>query len=246
MEKENSKANLTLMQGDCLSMLNTLKDNSVDLVLTSPPYNMNLRIRNGKYCSRQIVKELSTKYKNYPDNLPMEEYFKLNKRVITELLRVSDLVFYNMQVLTGNKPALFKLLGEFSGKVKELIVWNKVNAQPAIGKGVLNSQFELLIVLQNSAPESRSFKNAQFSRGTLSNVWNIKRGKKVNKNHGAVFPEELAENVILNFSSEGGHVLDPFMGTGTTGVVALKYGRRFTGIELDADYYIDAKTRINK
>ena len=233
------------MQGDCLERMKEIPDGSVDMVLTSPPYNMNLRIRNGKYCSRQIVKEISTKYKSFDDNLSMGDYFKFNKRVLTECLRVSDLVFYNVQFLTGNKPALFKLLGEFHDKIKEFVIWDKVNAQPAIGKGVLNSQFEVLIVLQNTKPESRSFATAQFKRGTLSNHWSIKRGKKAHKDHGAVFPAELAETVIGNFTQDGATVLDPFMGTGTTGAACKSLGRRFIGIEMDVDYFDAAQSRIS-
>ena len=233
-----------LLQGDCLEVMRSIPDNSVDLVLTSPPYNMNLRIRNGKYCSRQIVKEISTKYARFDDNLPMDEYFDFNKKVLNECLRVSDLVFFNVQILTGNKPALFKLMGEFHDKIKEMIVWDKLNAQPAIGKTVMNSQFEILLVLQNSKPESRAFSSAQFDRGTLSNLWGIKRGKKVDKNHGAVFPLELAEKVIANFSKPGQVVLDPFMGVGTSGVAAKILGRKFIGIEIDPDYFAIAKNRI--
>lgn len=144
-----------LLQGDCLSIMKQLPDNKIDMVITSPPYNMNLRIRNGKYCSRQIVKELTTKYENFADNMPMDEYFEFNKRVVEELLRLSDTVFYNVQFLTGNKPALFKLIGHFADRLKEFIVWDKVNAQPAIGQGVVNSQFEVLLVFSNDAPESR-------------------------------------------------------------------------------------------
>ncbi|AHI61232.1 Modification methylase BamHII [Vibrio phage SHOU24] len=232
------------MNEDCLSAMRKLEDSSVDLVLTSPPYNMNLRIRNGKYCSRQIVKEISTKYKAFDDNLPMDKYFEFNKSVINECLRVSDLVFYNVQILTGNKPALFRLMGEFHDKLKEVIVWDKINAQPAIGANVMNSQFELILVLQDSYPESRAFKTAQFDRGTLSNHWQIKRGKKVHKEHGAVFPEELADRVISNFSKVGDVILDPFMGTGTTGASAVKLDRSFIGIELDKDYYEFSEQRI--
>ena len=232
------------MQGDCLEKMKEIESGSVDMILTSPPYNMNLRIRNGKYCSRQIVKEITTKYKNFDDNLPMLDYFEFNKKVVNECLRVSDLVFYNVQFLTGNKPALFKLLGHFSDKVKEFIVWDKVNAQPAIGKNILNSQFEVLIVFQNSSPESRHFKTAQFDRGTLSNHWSIKRGKKPVKCHGAVFPIELAEKVISNFTRKDGLILDPFMGTGTAGVAAKNLNRNFIGIELDQDYFKIAKERI--
>ena len=96
----------------CLVTLKRIKDNLIDTVITSPPYNMNLRIRNGKYCSRQIVKELTTKYDNFTDNLDIDEYNKFHSQVLSELLRVSKLVFYNIQLLTGNKRSVFKMIGE--------------------------------------------------------------------------------------------------------------------------------------
>jgi site-specific DNA-methyltransferase (adenine-specific)/modification methylase len=235
---------ITLINGDCIKELKKMGDDSVDLVFTSPPYNMNLRIRNGKYCSRQIVKELTTKYANYPDNLPMDDYYKFNKNVIDELLRVSNLVFYNVQFLTGNKPALFKLIGEYAEQIKEIIIWDKKVAQPAIGEGVMNSQFEVILVFSKESAISRKFDEAQFKRGTLTNLWQIGRGKKVDKSHGAVFPEELVEKVITNFTKKKQIILDPFMGTGTTGVVAKRLGRGFTGIEIDKDYFKFAKKRI--
>ena len=237
---------IELIQGDCLEKMKDIPDGSVDLVFTSPPYNMNLRIRNGVYCSRQIVKELSTKYDGFDDNLPMEDYFNFNVSVVSELLRVSDLVFYNVQFLTGNKSALYKLIGHFHDKIKEFIVWDKINAQPAIGVKILNSRFEVILVFQNSHPESRKFDTAQFYRGTLQNLWQIKRGTKIDKSHGATFPEELAELVIKNFSSTGGTILDPFMGTGTVGAVCKKTDRNFIGIELLPAYYKIAEKRINE
>lgn len=233
-----------LMQGDCLELMKEIPDGSVDLVFTSPPYNMNLRIRNGKYCSRQIVKEISTKYENFSDNLTMEEYFEFNKKVIEELTRVSDLVFYNVQFLTGNKVALFKLIGYFSEILKEIIVWDKINGQPAIQEGVLNSQFEVILVFESSNAISRKFKKAQFKRGELSNVWGIKRGKKYSPRHGATFPLPLAERVIKNFTEEGDIVLDPFSGLGTTGVACKNLNRNFIGMELDEEYFNIAKERI--
>ena len=53
----------------CLETLKKIPNDFIDIVITSPPYNMNLRIRNGQYCSRQIVKELTTKYQNFADNM---------------------------------------------------------------------------------------------------------------------------------------------------------------------------------
>jgi site-specific DNA-methyltransferase (adenine-specific)/modification methylase len=102
-----------------------MKDNSVNVVITSPPYNMNLRIMNGKYCSRQIVKEFSTKYNGFSDNLPIEEFYDLHSTILRELIRVSDIVFYNIQIVTGSKRAFFKIIGEFSDNLKDIIVWDK-------------------------------------------------------------------------------------------------------------------------
>jgi len=238
---------IELIQGDCLQKMKGIASGSVQLAITSPPYNMNLRIRNGKHCSRQIVKEISTKYENYPDNLPMSEYLTFNKSVIDELLRVSDTVFYNVQFLTGNKSALYKLIGEYSQHIKEFIVWDKVNAEPAIGQGVLNSRWEAILVLQNKESAiSRKFESANFERGELQNLWQIKRGKRITGSHGAVFPLELAEKIVSCFSSEGDTVIDPFLGTGTTGLACKNLNRNFIGIELDPEYFKSAEKRINE
>jgi len=232
-----------LINGNCIDELNKL--DPVDLVFTSPPYNMNLRIRNGEYCSRQIVKELTTKYKNYDDNLSVQDYYEFIKTSIVKCLRLSPLVFYNVQFLTGNKRALFKLIGEFSEYLKDIIIWDKINAQPAIGELVLNSQFEVILIFDKKNSISRKFQTGNFKRGTLSNLWNIKSGKKEHKDHGAVFPEELVEKVVSNFTKEGDTVLDPFMGTGTKGYVCKKLNRKFIGIEIDEDYFKYSKERLN-
>ena len=174
---------------DCIKTLKRMEDNSVDCVITSPPYNMNLRIRKGKYCSRQIVKELSTKYDGFSDNLPIEEYYEFHSSVMRELLRVSKVVFYNIQIVTGSKRSIFKMIGEFNENLKDIIVWDKGVAQPAMQKQVLNRRTELILVFESYYPISRQFRYANFERGTLSDIWEIKRGKKISKDHGAVFPE---------------------------------------------------------
>lgn len=116
----------------CEETLKRLPDNSVNIVITSPPYNMNLRIRNGKYCSRQIVKELTTKYDGFDDNLPIDEFYDFHSKILKELIRVSDIVFYNISIVTGSKRAFFKLIGEFNEQLKDIIVWDKGYAQPSI------------------------------------------------------------------------------------------------------------------
>ena len=233
---------------NCLETLKKLDDNSVNLVVTSPPYNMNLRIRNGKYCSRQIVKEFSTKYSEFSDNIPIYEFYEFHLSVLKELLRVSDIVFYNIQIVTGSKRAFFKIIGELSDYLKDIIIWDKGVAQPAMASAVLNRQSELILVFEKDNAISRQFKKCNFERGTLNDVWNIKRGKRDPqlKCHSASFPEELVEKILLNFSNEGDVIYDPFMGTGTTGIVSKKLNRRFIGSELIKEYADLATLRINQ
>ena len=237
-----------IYQEDCLSTLKKMKDDSVDVVITSPPYNMNLRIRNGKYCSRQIVKEISTKYTEFSDNLPIEEYNEFHTNVLKELLRVSDLIFYNIQIVTGSKRSIFKMIGEFSENLKEIIVWDKGNGQPAMQQQVLNRRTELILIFEKDYPISRQFrKRGEFKRGTLDDLWLIKRGKKVGgENHGAVFPEELVSTILENFSKEDDIIYDPFMGTGTTAVVAKQLNRKFIGSEISQRYIEIAEERLKK
>ena len=231
----------------CLTTLSKLEDNSIDVVITSPPYNMNLRIRKGEYCSRQIVKEISTKYEGFADNLPIEEYNKFHSEVLRELLRVSNLVFYNVQIVTGSKRSIFKMIGDFSQNLKDIIIWDKGYAEPAIQEQVLNRQSELILVFEKDYPISRQFKSAVFKRGTLGDVWKIGRDRKKERgqNHGAVFPEELIKTIIENFSKKNDVIYDPFLGTGTTAVVAKKLERKYLGSELLKTYYNISKKRLS-
>jgi site-specific DNA-methyltransferase (adenine-specific) len=236
-----------IYQEDCLSTLKKMKDDSIDMVITSPPYNMNLRIRNGKYCSRQIVKEISTKYTEFSDNLPIDEYNKLHSDVLRELLRVSDLIFYNIQIVTGSKRSIFKMIGEFADNLKDIIVWDKGYGQPAMQNQVLNRRTELILVFEKDYPISRQFRTrGKFARGKLDDIWEIKRERSKGESHGAIFPQELVSTILENFSEEGDIIYDPFMGTGTTAVVAKQLKRKFIGSEISQKYIDIAEERMKK
>lgn len=235
--KNDTKIELNKVYNEsCLETLKKMKDGSVDAVITSPPYNMNLRIRNGKYCSRQIVKELSTKYSNFDDNLPIDEYYDLHLNILKELLRVSDMVFYNIQIVTGSKRAIFKIIGELSDYLKDIVIWDKGYGQPAMAERVMNRRTELVLIFDKNNAISRQFEKCNFNRGTLDDLWLIKRGKKVSSEHGAVFPEELVSTILDNFTNEGDVIYDPFMGTGSTAVVCKKLKRKFIGSEISKEY----------
>ena len=240
---------MKLINSNCLDVLQQMIDNNekVDCIITSPPYNMNLRIMNGKYKSRCNNKnhqiEFSNKYNNYKDDLPMDEYFKFQDEFISKALQVTDLMFYNIQMITGNKVALLQLMGKYAEKIKEIIIWNKGYGQPAMQNGVLNSQYEFIVVFQNSKPYNRSFDTALFDRGTLSNVWDIKRER--NNLIKAGFPQELVKKILKNFVKDGSIILYPYMGSGTTGIVCKELGYDFIGVELDKEMFDKTKERID-
>lgn len=240
---------MKLYNEDCLNVLQRMidKKEKVDCIITSPPYNMCLRIHSGRYMSRWgwkgNVGSFSSKYDGYKDDLPMDKYFSFQDEFIDKALQVTDLMFYNIQMITGNKVALLQLLGKYAEKIKEIIIWNKGYGQPAMQNGVLNSQYEFIFVFQNSKPYNRSFEDALFPRGTESNVWDIKRER--NKLIKAGFPTELVKRILKNFVKSGSIVFDPFMGSGTTGVVCKELGYDFIGVEMDKEMFEKAKDRID-
>ena len=232
---------------DCSEGMRKMPDNSVDMVVTSPPYNFCLRVSGDKYIHRspkEVWNGMTTnKYTNgLSDSLDMDEYENWQADCITEMLRVcSGIVFYNIQVIAGNKPAVFRLLGRFADRIKDVLIWDKKSAEPALKPGVLNSEFELILALSKEDCKSRLFKQATFERGTFSNV--IRVGKNLGKNnHRAAFPVLLPRTIIHNFG--GGTILDPFMGSGTTAVAAIQEKRNFIGFELSKEYFDIANKRI--
>ena len=241
---ENKKLINEVFNESCLDTMKKIPNDFVNVVITSPPYNMNLRISNGRYHSRQIVKEISTKYENFSDNLPIEEFYKFHSQVLKELLRVSNLVFYNIQIVTGSKRAFFKMIGEFSENLKDIIIWDKKYAQPSIGKQVINRRSELILVFEKDYPISRQFRSATFKRGTLDDVWVIDRERNGAEGHGATFPQKLVLQILENFSKEGDVIYDPFLGTGTTAIVAKKLKRKYIGSEISKNYFDVCKKRL--
>lgn len=246
MQKERERR-LELFNDDCLEKLKEIDTNKEEtVIITSPPYNMNLRVRGNGYMKRgfenSISEVIATKYKNYRDDLPMEEYYAFQKQFIDLALEKAGLVFYNVQMVTGNKVALFKLLGTFCDKIKEVIVWDKMLGQPAVRAGCMNSRFEFLFILSDISPSRRAFEEPMFERGKLDNIWQIRVGK--HKGMKAGWPEEFVERIIDSFVPRHYTVIDPYMGSGTAGVVCKRKGIDFVGIERDQETFEMAEKRI--
>lgn len=209
---------IKLLQGDCLEELKNLPDNSVDSVITSPPYN---RLRNDKY-------------EHYDDRI--DNYYEFLKKSVSELIRVTKgNVFFNIQKNYYNKADVFRLIGEFSGSICEIIVWGKSNPMPASGFNVTNS-YEFIIVFGDKLSSNTTYTKNHITTSVA----------KMYKSHKAVMNLKVAMWLVEKFTKEHNTVLDPFMGSGTTGVACKKLGREFIRIELIPEYFEIAKARIGE
>ena len=147
-------------------------------------------------------------------------------------------------------------------KLHDTVIWYRYNQQPANTNRQLTNQCEYVFMLRHTSAgveldkSSAYNKNPQmFKTKNVGNVWEIpfNSGKKIegfgrketkSKWGHSGFPEELPETCILLSTKEGDVVLDMFMGSGTTGVSAVRNNRNFIGIELDEKYFKIAKERI--
>ena len=220
---------------DCMETMQKMSNNFVDISITSPPYNLS---------TDRIYKYDGV----YKDSLDQDDYFVWQKNIIQELMRVTkNYVFYNVQMVSGNKEALWKLIGYFSKNLKEVLIWDKIHAEPAISDKVLNSQFEFVLVFAKNGADKRYFDKGNFRRGSLSNV--IREGKNTKlrnkiEGHGAIFPLNIPGFFVKNFSRAGELVYDPFMGSGTTALAAMILGRNWVGSEISANYAKQCNDRI--
>jgi len=212
-----------------------MPDKCVDLVVTSPPYNV------GK-------NNMTANKYGKGDSLNQEEYYKWTKKVIDLLLQKSHTVFYNIQMLSDNKRSVLALLGEYKNVIKDIIIWDKKQVAPSIEPGVMNSKFEFIIIFSDDSPEKRKFKKANF-HGNFHNVIEGKSASNENKYsdfHKATFPLYLPYKIIKNFSDPEEIILDPFLGLGTTIMACKQLKRNFIGIEISPEYCKIAEERLKQ
>ncbi len=223
---------------DCLETMSRMPDDFVDISITSPPYNVGRNnMTPGKY---------ETKGEDVYTPLDYESFLV---NVVREMVRVTRFyVFFNVQMLSANKITLINLLYQCREIFKERFLWSKYQVAPAIEPGVLNSKFEDIYVFTKFGPEKRKFDRCYFKQGRLNNV--IEGGNasqnEYAKIHKATFPGYLPRFFINHFSKEGDIIFDPFIGTGTTAVEAIKYDRQFIGVDTKTEYCTIAEKRIKQ
>lgn len=234
---------IDLFNGDCLEKMKLMEKNSVDCVVTSPPYNKKGLL--GKFKKgNQIWSKFEINYSSYNDNLPEDEYQLWMIAVINEMHRVikdTGSIFFN------HKPRRHKnrcylptdFISKSNAKLYQLIIWDRKNS-PNIRSDILVPCTEHIYWLCKIKPVV--YRN-EIDKECKGEIWSINHKRQ--KDHPAPFPYDLAKNCILLTTKKNDIVLDPFMGSGTAALVCKNLSRDFIGIEIDENYCDVAKKRIS-
>jgi len=237
-----STDNGILLNGNVNKLIKLLPDNSINLIVTSPPYNKGFWSRNRNPNNGFKTKSRRIDYGVFDDNLLPDEYEKQQRNLIENCLRIlknDGSFFYNHIDILREHQTIHPLY-IYDYPLKQIIIWDR-KASPKLDKSYFVPINEWIFWLQKNKKSRTKFKreNAIFK----TNIWKINPDK--NNSHPAPFPEELPENCILTTTDENDVVFDPYAGSGTTLFVAEKLNRKWLGIELNPEYCGIIKNRLN-
>ncbi|MCL1929255.1 MAG: site-specific DNA-methyltransferase [Treponema sp.] len=239
----------TIINGSCTNM-KEIPDNSLHLMITSPPYNVS---------------------KEYDDDLSLKEYLDLLEKAFSETYRVlinGGRACINVANL-GRKPYIplsdyiSKMMIEIGYNMRGEIIWNKAaSASPSTAWGswqsaanpILRDIHEYILIFSKGSyrrertkdetlEKQNTISKEQFMEWTKS-IWTMNAESAKRIGHPAPFPEELPNRLIQLYSFTNDIILDPFMGSGTTAVVAKKTRRNFIGYDINDEYIKLANNRV--
>ena len=246
---------------DCLEGMKRIPDGSVDLTVTSPPYD-NLRTYNGNIEQWSFEKFQAI----------AKELYRVTKQGGVVVWVVGDATIKGSETGTSFRQALY--FKEVGFNLHDTMIYYKA-CYPPLTHNRYEQSFEYMFVFSKGKPQTfnpimvecmtkgtkRPRQNSNKEHGAAvrndnrvdiinefkqkNNIWTI-RPNNTHHKHPAMFPEQLANDHILSWSNEGDAVLDPFMGSGTTAIACINTGRNFIGFELDKHYCEIANERIQK
>lgn len=238
-----------IISGDCLPIMHSIADNSVDVTFADPPFNLKKR------------------YNGYVDSRDFEEYLLWCEKWIGEMVRITK---PTGSIFIHNIPRWLTYYTAFLNGTADFRHWISWSAPTSpMGKSLQPAHYGILFyakdIKQNKcyelrSPHKRDRKSKYLSKDyggkktllhpfgpLVSDVWTDIHRVKHNKYrdaHPCQLPIHLLERLILMSSDEGDTVLDPFMGTGTTALAAKRLGRKYIGIELDVKYAEIAESKL--
>jgi site-specific DNA-methyltransferase (adenine-specific) len=221
-------------QGDCLELMKDIPDESIDLVVTDPPYKI---VSGGCTTKKNATSGVLNNSKKEVKSGKLFEHNELDfKDWLLEIYRILKPNTHCYIMINGRNLAELQYASEEVGfAYQNLLVWDKGNVTP--NKWYMN-RCEFILMLRKG--KAKNIKN--MGSTTLIAVKNI-IGKKV---HPTEKPTELLEFLITNSSNENDIILDPFMDSGSTCVAAVNTNRHYIGFELDDKYFDIACKRLDE
>jgi len=227
--------------GDSIEVMGRIPDQSVDLVATSPPYNLKNStgngMKNGSH-GKWANAALQRGYSNHDDNMPHDEYVRWQRDCLGEMMRIipeNGAIFYNhkWRVQAGLLQDRQDIVQGFP--VRQIIIWRRkggINFNP----GYFLPTYEVIYLIAKPKFELAPQANAH------GDIWEFTQ--EMNNDHPAPFPVKLIDRIISSTTAKT--VLDPFMGSGTTAIAALNNGIDYIGIDISPEYCEMARSRIDK
>lgn len=227
--------------GNAVEVMNEIPDGAVDLVVTSPPYNLKNSTGNGMKDGRGgkwANAALQNGYSHHDDCMPHDEYVKWQRKCLLEMMRIipeTGAIFYNhkWRVQGGLLQDRQDIVDGFP--VRQIIIWKRKGGLN-FNSGYFLPTYEVIYLI--AKPE---FKLADKANA-YGDVWEFTQ--EMNNPHPAAFPVSLISRIIS--STHAKTVLDPFMGSGTTAIAAIDNKRDFIGIDISPEYCKMAQDRIKQ
>lgn len=241
MENNLDKFINTIICGRCEEVMKDIPDASVDLIVTSPPYNLKNSTgngmkdgRGGKWANAALING----YANYDDNMPYDEYVAWQRDCLTQMYRIikdDGAIFYNhkWRVQAGLLQDRHEIVEGFP--VRQIIIWKRKGGIN-FNAGYFLPTYEVIYMI--TKPDFKLAKKAN----AYGDIWEFMQEQK--NEHPAPFPVALIDRIVSSTNAE--IILDPFMGSGTTAVVAAGLQRKFIGIEISPEYCEMAQKRLER
>jgi DNA modification methylase len=227
---------------DCLTTMSRMEDNSIDLIVTSPPYN-NWRNKRVQKSREDYWKRTRIDYDNFDDKMSDEDYENWQIKILNECIRVlkpTGTICYNHKDTIYNFEVTSPLqwIMKSDAKLRQTVIWDRCGMQAY--NPVRYYRFEEYVYVLGKG--QKNFKwNKECAR--YGSIWRIPPSR--NKHgHPATFPEELVKRCVESFTDSDDIVYDPFMGSGTTAIVCKSMNRQYIGSEISKNYCETAENRL--
>lgn len=244
----------TILKGDCIAVMESLPEKSVDIIFADPPYNLQLAGALHRP-DQSLVDAVDDEWDQFDSFAAYDAFTRAWLLAARRVLKPNGTIW-----VIGSYHNIFRVgatMQDLGFWILNDVVWRKTNPMPNFrGRRFQNAHETLIWASRERDAKGYTFNYESMKAANddlqMRSDWlfPICTGKERLKNadggkaHPTQKPEALLARVILASTKRGDVVLDPFFGSGTTGAVAKRLGRRFVGIERDADYIAAARERI--